>query len=173
MLFLQSCNIIYLNLFFIFITDNAELTKHDINTTIAQKKKTPVNIPFTTDRPLQSIDHRFLTNDEKLDYLIGELYTKVENWHKNKFYFSFIELEKINIKKGNVILQKINDLQTCFNDLDISGCTKKNKIDVNDDEHENIARFFPLEDIENVNSFEEKLKNKEFYKQVVHTFFYF
>jgi len=79
MLFLQSCNIIYLNLFFIFITDNAELTKHDINTTIAQKKETPVNVPFTTDRPLQSIDHRFLTNDEKLDYLIGELYTKVEN----------------------------------------------------------------------------------------------
>jgi len=66
-------------LFFIFITDNAELTKHDINTTIAQKKKTPVNVPFTTDRPLQSIDHRFLTNDEKLDSLIGEIYTKIEN----------------------------------------------------------------------------------------------
>jgi len=53
------------------------LTKHDINTTIAQKKETPVNVPFTTDRPLQSINHRFLTNDEKLDYLIGELYTKL------------------------------------------------------------------------------------------------
>lgn len=65
------------------------------------------------------------------------------------------------------MLTKINDLQKRFNDLEKLGRTKENKVDAND-EDDNIANLFPIEDIEKVNSLEEKLKNKEFYKQVVY-----
>lgn len=55
-------------------------------------------------------------------------------------------------------------------DLEKSGRTKGNKVDGNDED--NIA-LLPIDDIEKVTSFEKKIKNKEFYKQVVCILFKF
>lgn len=70
-------------IFFIFITDNAMIIQRDIDTTNVARKntssvnETSVNIPVTTDT-VTGVDHTFLTNNEKLDYLIGESYITVE-----------------------------------------------------------------------------------------------
>lgn len=58
------------------ITDNAMLTKRDIDSTTVHGKETSVNVSFTKETST-NIDHTFLTNNEKLDYLIGECYIKV------------------------------------------------------------------------------------------------
>lgn len=76
------------------------LTKREIDTTILERKKTCVNVP-STKNILTSVDHTFLTNNEKLDYLIGELYIKVEVKINNVFYFLIIyRTAKIKYKEG-------------------------------------------------------------------------
>jgi len=62
---------------------------------------------------------------------------------------------------------EINELQKYFNDEDKSRCIIPNTID-DSDEADNIASLLPIKDTRQLESFEEKLKNKEFYKQVIY-----
>lgn len=65
--------LLFCNHFFIliFVIDNTKLTKCD-DTTITQKKNTSVNESTMMKDALLNIDHTFLTNNEKMDYIIGK-----------------------------------------------------------------------------------------------------
>jgi len=55
--------------------DSTMLAKHDVDT-IIQEKDTSVKVSYIKDT-LTDIDYiKFLTNNEKIDYLIGESYIK-------------------------------------------------------------------------------------------------
>lgn len=85
----------------------------------------------------------------------------------------FIELQKLSIKKENVVLTKINDLLKSINSLDKSGYIDNATVNNKSEDDDNIASLLPIEDAEQLKNFEEKLKNKEFYNQVVHIFLQF
>jgi len=61
----------------IIIPDNAILTKRDADITIVEKNNNSVKTSYIKDVSAD-IDHTFLTNNEKIDYLIGEANLKVE-----------------------------------------------------------------------------------------------
>ncbi|XP_071653075.1 uncharacterized protein [Temnothorax longispinosus] len=127
--------------------DNAILTKHNVDITIVQEKN-PRKACYIKETSTD-IDHTLLTNNEKIDYLI--------------------ELQKLCIKKENLILGKINNLKH-FNNMNKSGHIDHKINDKNKDD--NIAGLFPIEDAEQLKNFEEKLKNKEIYNQVVTKLYY-
>lgn len=118
-------------------------------------------------------DHTFLTTDEKLDYLIGESYITLKVNIKHFFiFYIFLELQKLSVKKENVIVLKINALHNRLNELKAAE-RNQDKIENNDEDDDTVTSLLPIKDSEQMNNFEEKLKNKEFYTKVVCTFIYF
>ncbi|XP_071573121.1 uncharacterized protein, partial [Temnothorax nylanderi] len=88
-----------------YLIDNAKLTKRNVDTTIVQEKN-PTKACYIKETLIDT-DHTFFTTNEKIDYLI--------------------ELQKLCIKKENLILVKINDLQR-FNDMNKSGHIDRNTV---------------------------------------------
>jgi len=71
----------------------------------------------------------------------------------------------LSIKKENVILTKINDLQILINDLHKSGHTNHNNVDGdNDNDDDDLTNQFPIETEQQLKNFEEAFKKKELYK---------
>ncbi|XP_067203400.1 uncharacterized protein [Linepithema humile] len=127
------------------------LTKYNVDTSIVQEKNTSQKTCCIRETS-RNIDHTFLTTNEKIDYLI--------------------ELQKLSIKKENVVLTKINDLLKSINSLDKSGYIDNATVNNKSEDDDNIASLLPIEDAEQLKNFEEKLKNKEFYNQVVTKLYY-
>ncbi|XP_067208650.1 uncharacterized protein [Linepithema humile] len=125
------------------------LTKYNVDTSIVQEKNTSQKTCCIRETS-RNIDHTFLTTNEKIDYLI--------------------ELQKLSIKKENVVLTKINDLLKSINSLDKSGYIDNATVNNKSKDDDNIASLLPIEDAEQLKNFEEKLKNKEFYNQVTISF---
>ncbi|XP_067204155.1 uncharacterized protein [Linepithema humile] len=125
------------------------LTKYNVDTSIVQEKNTSQKTCCIRETS-RNIDHTFLTTNEKIDYLI--------------------ELQKLSIKKENVVLTKINDLLKSINSLDKSGYIDNATVNNKSEDDDNIASLLPIEDAEQLKNFEEKLKNKEFYNQVTISF---
>jgi len=75
----------------------------------------------------------------------------------------------LSIKKENVILIKINDLQflqILINDLHKSGHTNHNNVDGdNDNDDDDLANQFPIETEQQLKNFEEALKKRNYIKK--------
>lgn len=72
-------------------------------------------------------------------------------------FYLFIELLKLNTRKTNSILLKINNFLSNLNNLNerTDHTDRQNKVD---DENDCISSLFPIENADQLNNCEEKLK---------------